>query len=66
MTGGILNLKKLVSHIFPLEQAKDALELASDTRNGSIKVLVVDDSEEILLSPLFVEYNLLGKSNNFC
>lgn len=41
-TGVLQGLEKLVSHTFPLEHAKDALELASDTRNGSIKVMVVD------------------------
>ncbi|PGH27448.1 hypothetical protein AJ80_00927 [Polytolypa hystricis UAMH7299] len=45
LKGGILDLKKLVSHTFPLEKAKDALELSSDPRNGSIKVLVVDNVE---------------------
>jgi L-iditol 2-dehydrogenase len=44
LTGGILrDLNKLVSHTFPLERARDALELCSDTRNGSIKVMVVDE-----------------------
>lgn len=44
LSGGILTgLTRLVSHTFPLEKAKDALELCSDTRNGSIKVLVVDE-----------------------
>lgn len=48
LSGGIQDLKRLVSHTFPLEQAKDALELVSDTRNGSIKVLVVDEVEATL------------------
>lgn len=45
MSGGILDLRKLVSHVFPLEKAQDALHLSADTRNGSIKVLVVDEME---------------------
>ncbi|CAL5875285.1 uncharacterized protein PFLUO_LOCUS9590 [Penicillium psychrofluorescens] len=44
LSGGILDLKKLVSHVFPLEKAQDALHLCVDPRNGSIKVLVVDDT----------------------
>lgn len=44
LDGGILkDLTKLVSHTFPLEKARYAMELCSDTRNGSIKVLVVDE-----------------------
>ncbi|PYH49664.1 putative alcohol dehydrogenase [Aspergillus saccharolyticus JOP 1030-1] len=38
LSGGILDLKKLVSHTFPLGRAVDALELCADPRNGSIKV----------------------------
>ncbi|KAJ5090956.1 hypothetical protein N7532_009640 [Penicillium argentinense] len=48
LSGGILDLKKLVSHVFPLERAQDALHLCADTRNGSIKVLVVDEQEASL------------------
>ncbi|KAJ6086327.1 hypothetical protein N7486_010608 [Penicillium sp. IBT 16267x] len=48
LSGGILDLKKLVSHVFPLERAEEALKLCADTRNGSIKVLVVDDQEASL------------------
>lgn len=44
LDGGILkDLTKLVSHTFPLERARDAMELCSDTRNGGIKVMVVDE-----------------------
>ncbi|KAJ5129058.1 hypothetical protein N7448_002770 [Penicillium atrosanguineum] len=45
LSGGILDLKKLVSHVFPLEKAEDALHLCADPRNGTIKVLVVDEQE---------------------
>uniref|UniRef100_L2FLB0 Alcohol dehydrogenase, putative n=1 Tax=Colletotrichum fructicola (strain Nara gc5) TaxID=1213859 RepID=L2FLB0_COLFN len=43
LSSGILDLKSLISHTFPLEQAVDALTLASDYRNGSIKVQIVDE-----------------------
>ncbi|KAI7774005.1 hypothetical protein LA080_009469 [Diaporthe eres] len=47
MSGGIIDLKKLVTHVFPLEKAKEGLTLSSDPRNGSIKVHIVDDSETV-------------------
>ncbi|KAL1994206.1 hypothetical protein VTN49DRAFT_2875 [Thermomyces lanuginosus] len=43
LSGGILDLKKMVTHTFPLEKAMDALQLCSNPANGSIKTLVVDD-----------------------
>lgn len=43
MSGGILNLDMLVTHTFPLEEAKEAMQLCSDVSKGSIKVQVVDD-----------------------
>lgn len=45
LSGGILDLKKLVTHEFPLERAMEAMELCSDLRNGSIKVQIRDDVE---------------------
>ncbi|KAJ6104797.1 hypothetical protein N7523_011117 [Penicillium sp. IBT 18751x] len=48
LSGGILDLTRLVSHVFPLEKAEDALRLCADTRNGSIKVMVVDDQKATL------------------
>ncbi|KAJ5084924.1 hypothetical protein NUU61_009503 [Penicillium alfredii] len=48
LSGGILDLKKLISHVFPLEKAQDALHLCADPRNGGIKVLVVDEQETSL------------------
>ncbi|KKY13672.1 putative sorbitol dehydrogenase [Diplodia seriata] len=45
LSGGVINVKPLISHVFPLEQAKEALELCSDLSHGSIKVQVVDDTE---------------------
>ncbi|KAK1974601.1 sorbitol dehydrogenase [Colletotrichum cereale] len=49
LSSGILDLKSLISHTFPLEKAVDALKLASDYRNGSIKVQIVDEVD----SPVF-------------
>lgn len=49
LSSGILDLKPLITHKFPLEQAEEALRFSSDTRNGSIKVQVIDETE----SPLF-------------
>ncbi|OIW31513.1 GroES-like protein [Coniochaeta ligniaria NRRL 30616] len=43
LAGGILDLKALVSHTFPLEHALEALELCSDLSKGSIKVQIVDE-----------------------
>jgi len=43
LSGGILDLKPLVSHTFSLEMALEALQLSSNPANGSIKVQVVDD-----------------------
>ncbi|KAJ5924968.1 hypothetical protein N7454_007607 [Penicillium verhagenii] len=48
LSGGILDLEKLVSHVFPLERAQEALNLCADPRNGSIKILIVDDQEASL------------------
>ncbi|KAH8593956.1 putative alcohol dehydrogenase [Bisporella sp. PMI_857] len=45
LSGGILNLDKLITHTFPLEQAIEAMELCSDVTRGSIKVHVVDDRD---------------------
>lgn len=38
-------MKKLVSHVFPLEKALEGLTMSSDTRNGCIKVHIVDETE---------------------
>ncbi|KAF7589884.1 hypothetical protein BBP40_003545 [Aspergillus hancockii] len=46
--GGVLDLKRLVTHTFSLEKAEEALQLCADPRNGSIKVLVVDEVEATL------------------
>jgi L-iditol 2-dehydrogenase len=41
----VLNLDKLITHTFQLEQATDALQLCSDVTLGNIKVQVVDDQD---------------------
>jgi L-iditol 2-dehydrogenase len=41
--GGILDLKPLVSHTFPLEEAIKALHTCADLSNGSIKVQILDE-----------------------
>ncbi|KAI2464926.1 GroES-like protein [Annulohypoxylon bovei var. microspora] len=48
MSGGILDLNKLVTHKFPLEKALDAFELNANVGNGSIKVHIVDEVDASL------------------
>jgi L-iditol 2-dehydrogenase len=48
ISGGILDLERLVTHKVSLEKSSDALHIASDTKNGSIKVFVVDDENVTL------------------
>ncbi|KAJ3529178.1 hypothetical protein NM208_g9876 [Fusarium decemcellulare] len=43
--GGLIDVKKLVSHVFPLEEALEGLTLSSDPKNGCIKVQIVDETE---------------------
>ncbi|KNA96789.1 alcohol dehydrogenase [Fusarium oxysporum f. sp. lycopersici 4287] len=43
--GGLIDAKKLVSHVFPLEQALEGLTLSADPKNGCIKVQIVDETE---------------------
>ncbi|KAI9718496.1 MAG: L-arabinitol 4-dehydrogenase [Chrysothrix sp. TS-e1954] len=38
--GGVLNVKQLTTHRFPIEKAKDAFETASDPKTGAIKVMI--------------------------
>jgi threonine dehydrogenase-like Zn-dependent dehydrogenase len=45
LEGGILDLKMLVSHVFPLEKALEAFDLCSDLTRGSIKIQIVDEEE---------------------
>ncbi|KAI9159109.1 alcohol dehydrogenase [Paramyrothecium foliicola] len=43
--GGLVDVKPLVSHEFPLEQALEALTMSSDPKNKCIKVQVVDQRD---------------------
>ncbi|KAF4445249.1 sorbitol dehydrogenase, partial [Fusarium albosuccineum] len=45
MSGGLLDLKSLVTHRFPLERAVEAFQIASDPQSGYIKVQIVDELE---------------------
>jgi len=45
LSGGVLNLDKLITHTFPLERAAEAMELCADISKGSIKVQVVDERD---------------------
>ncbi|RSM13812.1 hypothetical protein CDV31_005682 [Fusarium ambrosium] len=44
IAGGLINLDKLVTHVFPLEKADEALATAADPSQGSIKVQVIDNT----------------------
>ncbi|KAF1350961.1 chaperonin 10-like protein [Delphinella strobiligena] len=45
LSGGLLDLKPLVSHVFPLERAVDAMRLSADLSKGSIKVQIIDEMD---------------------
>lgn len=45
LSGKLIDLKPLVSHVFPLEKAVDAMNLCADLSQGSIKVQIVDDGD---------------------
>ncbi|KAL1878496.1 hypothetical protein Plec18167_004570 [Paecilomyces lecythidis] len=45
LDGKVLDLRKLITHTFTLEEAVDALQLCSNTSKGSIKVQIVDDTD---------------------
>ncbi|KAG7908128.1 hypothetical protein KL906_003545 [Ogataea polymorpha] len=40
---GVVDVKKFVTHRFPLEKADEAIILSSDPKNGSIKVIIEDN-----------------------
>ncbi|KAL2002774.1 hypothetical protein VTN02DRAFT_5992 [Thermoascus thermophilus] len=44
---GVINLKKLVTHRFPLEDAIKAFETAADPKTGAIKVQIMSSEEDI-------------------
>jgi L-iditol 2-dehydrogenase len=41
--GKLMDLKPLVSHVFALEKAVEAMHVCADLSQGSIKVQIVDD-----------------------
>lgn len=43
--GKIPSLRQIVTHTFPLEQAKEAVEHAADRSTFSVKTLILDDEE---------------------
>lgn len=42
VSGGLINLKPLVTHRFALNKAVDAFHVASDPSQGAIKVQILD------------------------
>lgn len=45
---GVLDLKALVTHRYPLEKADEALKASADRSTGSIKIHIEDgDSQEV-------------------
>ncbi|BCS23468.1 uncharacterized protein APUU_31692A [Aspergillus puulaauensis] len=63
LSGGIFDMKKLVSHVFPLEKAQDALYVSADASNGSIKVVVVDEEKACELVSDRMQFTELGAMN---
>lgn len=43
ISGGLINVKPLVTHRFPLENATDAFLVAADPTQGAIKVQIRDE-----------------------
>lgn len=43
----MLDLRPLVTHVFPLEKAEEAVRFSADVENGNIKVLIVDEEKEV-------------------
>jgi L-iditol 2-dehydrogenase len=44
---GVIDLKKLVTHRFPLEDALKAFEIAADPKTGAIKVQIMSSEEDV-------------------
>jgi L-iditol 2-dehydrogenase len=42
VSGGLVDLKPLVTHRFPLERAVEAFHVAADPSQGAIKVQIQD------------------------
>jgi len=52
LSHGVLDLKPLVTHRYPLEKADEALRASADRSTGSIKIHVEDgDAQELPSSP---------------
>ncbi|KAI5202257.1 sorbitol dehydrogenase [Aureobasidium subglaciale] len=51
--GKLMDLKPLVSHVFKLEEAVEAMNICADLSQGSIKVQIVD---EVDINPEDIEY----------
>ena len=45
LSGGLMNIRDLITHTFPLEKAVDAFEFASGASSGCLKVQIVDQTE---------------------
>lgn len=42
VSGGLINLKPLLTHTFPLNKAVEAFHVAADPAKGAIKVQIID------------------------
>jgi L-iditol 2-dehydrogenase len=52
LSHGVLHLKPLVTHRYPLEKADEALRASADRSTGSIKIHVEDgDAQELHEGP---------------
>ncbi len=45
VSGGVIDVKRIVTSTFPLERAKEAVEHAADRTKFSVKTLIIDDDE---------------------
>ncbi|RSM00107.1 hypothetical protein CEP52_009342 [Fusarium oligoseptatum] len=46
LSGGLINLDGVVTHSFPLERATEAFELAANAKHDTLKVQIVDESDD--------------------
>ncbi|KAH8899980.1 putative alcohol dehydrogenase [Thozetella sp. PMI_491] len=51
LEGKILDLKQLVTHVFPLDRALEAFDICSDLSKGSIKIQIVDEVDGLATEP---------------
>ena len=53
LSHGVLDLKPLVTHRYPLEKAEEALRASADRTSGSIKIHIEDgDAQELQSEPV--------------